>query len=1059
HFSAMSGLIRRIRRTNKKAAKYSFTATLQELHLTAKDPAVHPKAVVVSFQHRRRITSSKEREWETSFSNPSQTVIVWPELTPDTIEVLTTLYKGPNDEAFEDKEWTIVVDEITAKNRRRPIAAVPLNMRLFIHDHPGSRSQLKLKLRPLSPQIEHASILLTLAASLITDGFRDDMSLTSSCSGRATREASVVDGVGTEEGDGRPVDAKAVAEIARISDEMAKNFGEKGEEKRKEEEERERKESDSKVRPPWRMTSPTGEKEKEKEKKREKKEQEEKERPNPVQEQLAKLPTHAFFEVDADSVPHQVLAPPNTLVTSISMRRGSPRASTRERERRERTGPPEKIEGEDVMAWCKRVTKDYSLQQPEVNDFRKSFSNGLALCALIHAYRPELIGEFANLDISNTSTGKKKNVLVALAAAATLGVQPSSLPDDSDITTPDPKQIKLLVERLRRLLEGSTELPTPLSMSDHRISKMFGVSEDERGVIASLKTLQDEAEAFQSPAYRGVTEEDREMAVRTLEREKKEKKQRSALSYDTYASPVDSASTVPPTVPSQDTVVSRDSVVMTSPSASREAHDPFASSSSEEKEERREDQPSSNGAEKDVEEVDGKTRKTGDLRDMTMLTPTLARKFSAGTGRSTTLTSKEEYRQKARAMLNDPQTALASFSTPPSGAAEERRREEARNIIENAQADGATFVIHSNPHHHHQRAGSSSGGNMTSSTIVQSSTLRKFPSRTSLGGSATDLRRVELVAPSPVQIHKFKKRDPSPALSRKIYDNGETPHVPAISASREDVSSRVVNVVTSFRRHGSMRADELKDLVYNYAQQFNAAPAQSSLAAPPSDPRSATLPATPSTQRSRDVMATPTRKVTAQWEKDVDDEERTTREQETIAEELLRITGEIRAREAVIREAGLVPGGEEETKLMEDLHRMAREKNGLVVKQDYYNVIENLREAINRFNGLKAELDTVSAEQDYCKTEEEKQRRDDLMAKYMAAVESRNVLTQELMAAEEKLLEGDDYDDFSTPGGNNTNSLGRGATMGSNGAFQRGAPVSASRRIAQGVKNWLQGPP
>lgn len=32
-----------------------------------------------------------------------KTVIVWPELTPDTIEVLTTLYKGPNDEAFEDK--------------------------------------------------------------------------------------------------------------------------------------------------------------------------------------------------------------------------------------------------------------------------------------------------------------------------------------------------------------------------------------------------------------------------------------------------------------------------------------------------------------------------------------------------------------------------------------------------------------------------------------------------------------------------------------------------------------------------------------------------------------------------------------------------------------------------------------------------------------------------------------------------------------------------------------------------------------------------------------------
>ncbi|GMS80756.1 hypothetical protein PENTCL1PPCAC_2931, partial [Pristionchus entomophagus] len=810
---------------------------------------------------------------------------------------------------------------------------------------------------------------------------------------------------------------------------------EKKEEKK--EEEPERKESD-KIRPAWRMASPPGEEKTKDERRRDSKDE--------VLEQLSKFPTEAFFEVGADSVATRVPAPPTSLLTSINMRGRSPRASTRERQMKEWSAP-EKIEGEELKVWCQRVAGE---QNVKINDFGKSFSSGLALCALIHAYRPEMIGNFETLDFSNTLIGKKKNVKLALSAASDLGVQ--SLPDEGEIITPDTKQIKLLVERLRRLLEGSTELPTPLSASELRLSRMYFVSEEEKGVIADLGKLKDEATSFQSPAYRGVTKEDQEMAMRTLEREKKEKKQRATLSYDTFT-PKDGeeTATVPPpesTVahPEPDTVPSlpEDQPSMTSPSQSREAHDPFASSSSEEKEreEERSKENGSNGGEKGVDEVDGDATKKEELRDMTMITPTLPRKLSSG---RTSPTKREEYRKKAREMLSNPQAAVAAFSTPPSSVSDDRRRDMARQLLTDVQSDGATFVIHSNQHHH-QRAGSSSGAAMTSSTI-QPSTLKKFSSRTSLGGSATDLRRVELVAPSPVPMHKFKKRDPSPVLSRKIYDNGETPHVPAISANREDVSSRVVNVVTSFRRHGSMRADELKDLVYNYAQKY-AAPTPSSLVA--SD-RAATLPATPSTKRSADIMSTPTRKVTMQWEKDVDDEERTTREQETIAEELLRITADIKHREAVIRDAGLAPGSEEEQRLVEDLVRLANEKNGLVVKQEYYNVIENIREATKRFNGLRSELDAEAGKGEYHKTEEDKRRTDELMKKYLAEVKIKEDLMERLEAAEDKLLEDDD-DEFST------NSLQRSATLGPGGAnFVRGAPVSASRRIAQGVKNWLQG--
>ncbi|GMT12125.1 hypothetical protein PFISCL1PPCAC_3422, partial [Pristionchus fissidentatus] len=1032
---AMSGLIRRIRRTNKKAAKYQFTATLQELHLTAADPDVHPKAVVVSFQHRRRTSSSKERTWEKSFTNPSQAVIVWPEQTPDTIEILTTLFKA-SDGALEDKEWTIVVDEITAKNRRRPIAAVPLNMRLFIHDHPGSRSQLKLKLRPLSPQITHASMVLTLAANLVNDGFRDDMSLTSSCSGRATREQSVVDGVGVD-GDTTvpPVDGKAVEEIARVSDEIEKNFGQKTAEEKSEP-----------IRPHWRVPSPpvVGESGKGKAGE-EKKDKGGREPPvDPIKQQQDRLPTELFFEVDKDSHPVQMPAPPpsSLMMSSIHMRGRSPRASTRDRELREWRAPPEKIEGEDVMEWCQRVAAPYA-PTVKINDFTKSFQSGLALCALVHAFRPELIGEFDHLDFSMTTTGKRSNVEKALAAATSLGVQ--SVPEEHFIITPDKKEIKLLVERLRRLLERSTELPTPISISDHRISTLYPVNDDEKGVIAEMVELQKGAKAHQRSAYSGVTPEDKEFARTTLEREKKEKKQRTALSYDTFVPPEkkeEVSATVPlpeqPTVPVPPTTVPSSTTVsregMTSPSQSREAHDPFASSSGEEKEREEEsDSPKdSNGVEgrgggEGEEEVDGDATRKDKLRDMTIITPTTSRKLSS---------TREEYREKARKMLADPQAAIGEFRTPttdaaPAATTEDRRRDAAR-LLSEAQSDGATFVIHSNNHHHHHRAAFSSSTTAAAGAPLQPTPLRKFPSRTSLGGSNTDLRRVELVQPSPIVMHKFTKRDPSPAMSRKIYDNGETPHVPAISASREDVSSRVVNVVTSFRRHGSMRADELKDMMSNFAQKYATG--------------TSSTPSTPSIQRSANVMSTPTRKVTSQWEMDVEDEERTTREQETIAEELLRITGEIKHREAVIRDAGLVAGSEEEEKLVGDLVRLANEKNGLVVKQEYYNVIENLRESMKRSNKVKSELDAM---QTYCKTEEEMRRKEQKEREFVTEVEIKNDLMQRLFAAEDKMSYDPD-EEFTT------NSLNR-SSLQASGNFVRGAPVSASKRIAQGIQSWLQG--
>lgn len=57
---------------------------------------------------RRRKISSKERKWEESFSNPFQTVIMWPEQAPDQIDILTTLYRSQHDDQYDDKVTFLV---------------------------------------------------------------------------------------------------------------------------------------------------------------------------------------------------------------------------------------------------------------------------------------------------------------------------------------------------------------------------------------------------------------------------------------------------------------------------------------------------------------------------------------------------------------------------------------------------------------------------------------------------------------------------------------------------------------------------------------------------------------------------------------------------------------------------------------------------------------------------------------------------------------------------------------------------------------------------------------
>ncbi|RCN40324.1 hypothetical protein ANCCAN_13748, partial [Ancylostoma caninum] len=176
-------------------------------------------------------------------------------------------------------------------------------------------------------------------------------------------------------------------------------------------------------------------------------------------------------------------------------------------------------------------------------------------------------------------------------------------------------------------------------------------------------------------------------------------------------------------------------------------------------------------------------------------------------------------------------------------------------------------------------------------------------------------------------------------------------------------------------------------------------------------------------------------------QKDVDDIEGTTVEQQRIQERLGDVTAQASAIQAKIRETE--QGSSEEQTLLETYMNLTNEKNSLVGKQEYYNIIENIREASRHIADLNQQLDSLTRNtpDDYFKTAEEKDRTDELMESYMDAIQKKDDLIQKLFATEEQLLEDE----------NRLKSL----TLERASNFVRGndEPLTASRRIM----TWLRG--
>uniref|UniRef100_A0A673I7N7 EH domain binding protein 1 like 1 n=1 Tax=Sinocyclocheilus rhinocerous TaxID=307959 RepID=A0A673I7N7_9TELE len=316
----MTSVWKRLQRVGKKATKFQFVASYQELVLECTKKWQPDKLRVVWTRRNRRICS-KLHAWQPGIKNPYRGMVVWP--VPENVDITVTLYRDPHADEFEDKEWTFFIEN-TAKGSRKVLASVDLNMKKFA-SATHSQTDLMLKMKPLSVKVVEATLKLSLSCVFLKEGKATDEDMQSLASLMSVK----------------PTD------IGNLDD-----FNESDEEEDK--------------------RSSTG----------------------------------VNLSTAVPEIPREL----NTLTEE------------------DQTNPPLPSPGlvtssQSLLEWCQEITRNY--KGVKITNFSTSWRNGLAFCAILHHFHPEII-DFDALEPHNI----KHNNKAAFDGFASLGISRLLEPSD-----------------------------------------------------------------------------------------------------------------------------------------------------------------------------------------------------------------------------------------------------------------------------------------------------------------------------------------------------------------------------------------------------------------------------------------------------------------------------------------------------------------------------------------------------------------------------------------------------------------------------------------------------
>uniref|UniRef100_A0A3B4EP62 EH domain binding protein 1 like 1 n=1 Tax=Pygocentrus nattereri TaxID=42514 RepID=A0A3B4EP62_PYGNA len=166
----MTSVWKRLQRVGKKATRFQFVASYQELTLECTKKWQPDKLRVVWTRRNRRICS-KLHGWQPGIKNPYRGMVVWP--VPENVDITVTLFKDPHAEEFEDKDWTFIIENETAKGHRKVLASVDVNLKKFA-SATVTQTDLSLRMKPLSVKVVEATLKLSLSCVFLKEGKATD---------------------------------------------------------------------------------------------------------------------------------------------------------------------------------------------------------------------------------------------------------------------------------------------------------------------------------------------------------------------------------------------------------------------------------------------------------------------------------------------------------------------------------------------------------------------------------------------------------------------------------------------------------------------------------------------------------------------------------------------------------------------------------------------------------------------------------------------------------------------------------------------------------------------
>ncbi|XP_070849684.1 EH domain-binding protein 1-like protein 1 isoform X3 [Chaetodon trifascialis] len=182
----MTSVWKRLQRVGKKASKFQFAASFQELMIECSKKWQPDKLRVVWIRRNRR-HSTKLHSWQPGIKNPYRGLVVWQ--IPETLDITVTLFKEPTAEEFEDKDWTFVIENET-KGRRKVLASADVNMKKFASATPA-QYDVTLNLKPLSVKVVEATLKLNLSCVFLKEGKATDEDMQSLASLMSMKQSDI----------------------------------------------------------------------------------------------------------------------------------------------------------------------------------------------------------------------------------------------------------------------------------------------------------------------------------------------------------------------------------------------------------------------------------------------------------------------------------------------------------------------------------------------------------------------------------------------------------------------------------------------------------------------------------------------------------------------------------------------------------------------------------------------------------------------------------------------------------------------------------------------------